>query len=240
MEIGGYVVRIMGHNNPCNENTEITQKILLLVAPSVFAATIYMILGRTILAVHGAHLSPIKPSLLTKVFVVGDIICFFVQLTGGAIMSGGGSRTSLGRTIILVGLGLQITLFGLFVFVAYVFHTRLQVQRTEASHRPEIKWQIMLTILYVVSGIIMFRNIFRVVETSGGKSGYLLKNEWPLYVFDAIPMVSVVAIILYWYPTLIRPTNYSRDSIEVQPVLGHRQRTGYKRSPSPEDSNNQV
>lgn len=230
----------MGHNSPCNENTEITQKILLLVAPSVFAATIYMILGRTILAVHGAHLSPIRPSLLTKVFVAGDVVCFFVQLTGGAIMSGGGSRTNLGRYIILTGLSLQITLFGLFVFVAYLFHTRIRTQRTEASHRPEIKWEVMLTILYVVSGIIMIRNLFRVVETSGGRSGYLLQHEWPLYVFDSIPMVAVVAILLYWFPTLIRPTKYSRDSVEVQPVLGHRQRSGYKRSPSPDDNSDHV
>jgi hypothetical protein len=241
VEVGGYATRIMGHNSPCNSNTEIVQKILLLVAPSVFAATIYMILGRTIIALQAAHLSPLRPSLLTKIFVTGDLVCFFVQLSGGAIMSGANpTSVRTGRYVILTGLGLQIFLFGLFIFVASIFHIRIRKQRTEASNRPDIQWEVMIMVLYVVSAVIMVRNLFRVVETAGGRDGYLLSHEWPLYVFDSVLMVSVMVILLYYFPTLIRPRRaFGMDSIEVQPVLSHKHRNPYLRfsSPAHNDSN---
>lgn len=31
------------------------------------------------------------------------------------------------------------------------------------------------------------------------EKGYLLANEWPIYAFDAVPMVIVLAICSYWY-----------------------------------------
>ncbi|KAK5065407.1 hypothetical protein LTR84_001245 [Exophiala bonariae] len=232
----------MGHNSPCDSNTEIVQKILLLVAPSVFAATIYMILGRTIIAVQAAHLSPIRPSLLTKIFVTGDVICFCVQLGGAAIMSGANlTSVRTGRYIILAGLGLQIFLFGLFVFVATIFHMRIRKERTDASNRPEIQWEVMIMVLYVVSGVIMVRNLFRVVETAGGRDGYLLSHEWPLFVFDGILMVCVMVILLYYFPTFIRPRRaFGMDGIETQPVLSYKHRNPYLRFSSPAHNDNNI
>lgn len=235
MEVTGFIVRILGYNNPCNDNTEIVQKIFLLVAPSVFAATIYMILGRIILSIDAASLSPIRPSRLTIIFVTGDIACFFIQLSGAAIMSNGGSSIDTGKYIILAGLGLQMLLFSLFVFVAYVFHKRIQKNRTDASRLPGIQWESMLFVLYGVSGIIMLRNLFRVVETSGGRDGYLLTHKWPLYVFDSILMAAVMAILLYYSPVMIRPrsrSSYGMEMLESQPVLGQVRRKHHSdRSP---------
>lgn len=60
----------------------IIQSTLLLVAPALFAATIYMILGRIILLVRGEHHSIIRLKFLTKIFVVGDILSFLMQASG--------------------------------------------------------------------------------------------------------------------------------------------------------------
>lgn len=50
--------------------------IFVLVAPSVFAASIYMCLGRLILITDGEKHSLIRARWLTKIFVVGDIVSF--------------------------------------------------------------------------------------------------------------------------------------------------------------------
>ena len=60
----------------------IIQVILLLVAPALFAASIYMELGRIILLVDGEDRSLIKKKWLTKFFVAGDIFSFTVQAGG--------------------------------------------------------------------------------------------------------------------------------------------------------------
>ena len=60
----------------------IVQAVLLLVAPALFAATIYMELGRIIILVDGEHHSIIKKRWLTKIFVCGDILSFLMQSGG--------------------------------------------------------------------------------------------------------------------------------------------------------------
>lgn len=56
--------------------------ILVLVAPSVFAASIYMVLGRIILLIDGEKYSLIRRRWLTKFFVIGDVMSFLLQGAG--------------------------------------------------------------------------------------------------------------------------------------------------------------
>ena len=60
----------------------IGQSLLLLLAPALFAASIYMILGRLIVALNAGSNSIIRPSWLTKIFVVGDVLSFLMQCGG--------------------------------------------------------------------------------------------------------------------------------------------------------------
>lgn len=64
----------------------IIQSMFVLLAPALFAASIYMMLGRIILLADGETHSIIKQRWLTKVFVVGDIFCFTLQ-SGGKLSS---------------------------------------------------------------------------------------------------------------------------------------------------------
>lgn len=89
------------------------QSILLLVAPALFAASIYMLLARIVAMVDGDRLLFIRRTWLTKIFVCGDVLSFLMQASGGGLMSSGGSSVNLGKTIIVVGLILQIIFFGL-------------------------------------------------------------------------------------------------------------------------------
>lgn len=67
-------------------NPYIGQSLMLLLAPALFAASVYMILGRIIRMLNADSLSLIRPSWLTKIFVTGDVLSFFIQ-SGGTRMA---------------------------------------------------------------------------------------------------------------------------------------------------------
>ena len=58
------------------------QIMFILVAPALFAATIYMELGRIIMLCDGAHHSLVPLRWLTKIFVAGDVLSFVLQALG--------------------------------------------------------------------------------------------------------------------------------------------------------------
>ena len=60
----------------------VMQSTLLLVAPALFAASIYMELGRIIHLVKGQKHALIRVSWMTKIFVTGDILSFLMQASG--------------------------------------------------------------------------------------------------------------------------------------------------------------
>lgn len=72
------------------------QSILLLVAPALFAASIYMELGRIVLLVDGESRCFMRRKWMTKIFVAGDVLSFFLQ--------GGGMLAVFFSTPILLGI----------------------------------------------------------------------------------------------------------------------------------------
>ena len=84
MEVIGYIGRILSSRQTPNWTLGpfIIQSTFLLIAPAMFTASIYMVLGRIIVAVDGEKYSLIKKRWLTKIFVMTDIISFLV-LSGG-------------------------------------------------------------------------------------------------------------------------------------------------------------
>jgi hypothetical protein len=84
MECLGYIGRIWCARQSPNWTLGpyIFQSIFLLVAPALFAASIYMILRRIIVAVDGEKYSMIKERWLTKIFVASDILSFLILSSG--------------------------------------------------------------------------------------------------------------------------------------------------------------
>jgi hypothetical protein len=60
----------------------ILQSFFLLVAPALFAASIYMILGRIIQLTGGDKHSWIPHRWMTRFFVLGDMFAFMLQGSG--------------------------------------------------------------------------------------------------------------------------------------------------------------
>jgi hypothetical protein len=194
------------------------QSLLLLIAPALFAASIYIVLGRVILLVDGEQYSLIRQKWLTKIFVTGDVISFLVQAGGGGIQ---------GEKIIVVGLFLQLAFFGFFIVVAGLFHYRfvkanprskmqsplsddtVQHLAVEAHQLP---WKRHLLALYIASALIMVRSIFRVIEYVQGNNGYLLRHEVFLYIFDALLMFLVMCLFNWVHPAEVTDLHQKRLS----------------------------
>ncbi len=81
-EFVGYVGRVLSHYNQWILSRYILQAATLLVAPALFAASIYMMLGKIIVLVKGQKYSLLRMFWLTKLFVMGDILSFVTQGSG--------------------------------------------------------------------------------------------------------------------------------------------------------------
>ena len=133
---------------------------------------------------------------------MGDVLAFLTQMLGGGLQAVGTlAFLHTGEKIILAGLLIQIVFFGCFIATSMVFHRRCRKSATAASVSKELPWERMMCMLYAVSLLIIVRSIFRVIEYIQGNAGYLLRTEWPLYVFDAILMVITMVTFLVWYPS---------------------------------------
>ncbi|KAK7186558.1 RTA1 like protein [Paraphaeosphaeria sporulosa] len=192
------------------------QIILILLAPILFAAGIYMFLGRLIRSSGCPNLSPIRTTWITKIFLCGDIFCFLVQLAGASrlIKPKTQKDVKLGENIILGGLVLQIIIFLFFVVIAAIFHRRYRRDK-QASESNGLLQQQLYT-LYVCSGLVLVRSIFRLLEYKTGQNGYLMSHEWPAYTFDVALMAAVMAITLNWYRGSLEPDNGGAYSQELR------------------------
>jgi hypothetical protein len=151
-------------------------------------------------------------------------------IAGGGIQAAGTlSALHTGEKLIIAGLFTQLFFFA----VHYRFVTDRPLRRRAASNHQLITsespsvaarnlaglpWQRHLYNLYVTSGLIMVRSIFRVVEYLQGNAGYLLSHEVFLYVFDAVLMLAVMGLFNWVHPSEITEACDKRqgDSVDLE------------------------
>ncbi|KAF9872460.1 rta1 domain protein [Colletotrichum karsti] len=205
LQVIGYAARAKSGSESPNWSLGpyIIQSILLLVAPALYAATVYMELGRIITIVDGEGHVLISKKWLTKLFVAGDVLSFLLQGGGGGYQASGTlAALKTGANIIIVGLFVQLICFGLFIVVAVCFHRSINKTPTGRSS-GSIPWQKHMNVLYLGSMLIMVRSVFRAVEYIQGFNGYLLSHEAYLYVFDAVLMFLVMVLFNWIHPAEI-------------------------------------
>lgn len=181
----------------------IMQAVLLLVAAALFAATIYMILGRVIAMLNSAHQSLVPVKWLTKIFVLGDVISFFMQGIGASVRAADQSKADISERIIIAGLFVQIAFFGVFMVVTALFQWKIwktpcpEAQALRFTPSKWFNWQMLLYTLFACSLLILVRCIIRAVEYIEGYDGYLISNEVFLYTLDLLLMF-INMVLLCW------------------------------------------
>lgn len=79
-------------------------------------------------------------------------------------------------------------------------------------------------VLYVASGLIMIRSVFRVIEYLQGNNGYLLRHEFFLYIFDALLMLVVMCLFNWVHPAQVTDLYRKRISERDLHVMETRDR----------------
>ncbi|PTD08479.1 Protein RTA1 [Fusarium culmorum] len=205
VELVGYAARCKSANETPDWTLGpyIIQSIFLLVAPALFAATVYMELGRIVEMIDGEGRVMISKKWMTKIFVTGDILSFFLQGGGGGYQSSGTLEAlDAGAKVIIVGLFVQLIFFGVFIIIAISFH-RAILQNPTGRSTSGLPWKKHMMVLYIGSLFIMVRSLFRAVEYIQGNSGFLLKHEIYLYIFDALLMFLVMVLFNWFHPSEI-------------------------------------
>lgn len=218
VEVIGYVGRTVAYNATDELLPYIIQSIFTLLPPVLFAATIYMILGRVIRAAHGEDCSLVRVSRLTKTFVWGDVISFIVQSNGASLMAIS-NLASMGQWIVIGGLAMQILMFGFFGVTAVAFQYRYERRSSKSPLYAGTGWRESLYMLYGVSVLIMIRSIFRLFEFVLGTDGYPMTHEWTLYTFDSVLMAGVMALLLVYYPDMLQMPS-GMEAVDSQEALG--------------------
>jgi hypothetical protein len=120
------------------------------------------------------------------------------------------STQRLGLHIYMGGVGLQI--FTICVFLTLCIRFQLKVYRQEASglssgqgihmtsFNSPINARRLLYLLYFVLALIVFRNIYRLIEFSSGIYSPITEHEWFAYVFDAVPMLLALVAFNVLHP----------------------------------------
>ncbi|PYI11235.1 putative RTA1 domain protein [Aspergillus sclerotiicarbonarius CBS 121057] len=201
-EIIGYIGRAAAHSNTTAMGPYIVSNMFILLGPTLFAASIYMTLGRIIRSVKGEHLSVIRISRLTKTFVWGDVLSFVVQGNSSGLSVLG--YPLYAKLCVIVGLVIQLISFAIFWLTAVVFGKRIARSPTTESCNRDLPWQQSLHMLYAVSSLVLVRSIFRIIEYVMGNDGYPLQHEWTMYIFDSVPMAIVMLIFYIWYPNRLQ------------------------------------
>ncbi|GIJ81638.1 hypothetical protein Asppvi_000137 [Aspergillus pseudoviridinutans] len=211
-QIIGYICRILAHNHKESVPIYSVQTILILLAPPLYAASIYMVLGRLITYLRAERLSLVSVRWMTKIFVTGDVIAFIMQAAGGGIMASGTiSSYNLGEHITVGGLCVQLVFFSFFIITCAVFHSRIREFPTHEvtalaarlSEKTSRTWETVLIGLYAASVLILVRSIFRLIEYAQGNNGYLISHEAFMYIFDSALMFLAMVAMNFCHPSMI-------------------------------------
>ncbi|KAK6844018.1 Rtm1p [Apiospora arundinis] len=200
-EVIGYSGRVWSHFELNSVMGYTLQQLFILLAPALFAASIYMILGRLIRTLGAEEHSIIPLRFLTKIFVLGDVISFIAQGGGGGVQAAGTLELfHLGEKLMLVGLFIQIVFFGFFMVTTVVFHYRINTRPTKAAREEVIPWR-------------------RVMEYIQGNNGYIIRREYLLYIFETSLMFSVMFVLLVEYIGELNPGNVASLLEDVEETV---------------------
>lgn len=213
VEAVGYIFRCISSKNKESVAAYSIQSILLLIAPTLYAASIYMLFGRMAHLLFAEKIMIMPARWNTTIFVLGDIGSLFLQAAGGGLMATDGNRKS-GSNLVTAGLFIQIAFFGLFIINEFFFLFKVYKVPSDVPRKSKT-WKLLNINLLVNSFLILVRSVVRAIEFIQGFNGFIISHEWFLYVFDALPMF----VLPVFFAATFHITNIymiQEDSVNIQ------------------------
>ncbi|KAF3135434.1 hypothetical protein TWF703_005978 [Orbilia oligospora] len=216
MEIIGLLTRSLSILQPQNFSAFVASIILLTLAPSVQAASLYMLGGRVIrqstpLDKQDVATLWFQPQYLTVTFIAQNILAIAIQLFGiGYFISAITAEVredvdpipELQRTMHVLVFGFSFQILTLIFFL--ILTTRFQIKSFDWL--PQLKGRglsekmvrTIFYVLYLSTVLLMIRTLYRlnqfVAETTLSSS-FLVTQEWPFWLFE----IFVVSLIYASY-----------------------------------------
>ncbi|KAI0517646.1 RTA1-domain-containing protein [Xylaria bambusicola] len=215
-EVFGYYGRALSHDQPDVVGPWILQNLLLLTAPPLISATIYMTLGRLATAVDSRRCLPVTPRLLTPLYVLLDVGVVGTQLAGSVLpASGEPSAIELSKKLVLSGLLAQAVALTIFILIAWFVEHRIKQISSPTivlNDNTLAHWGNHFRAIQGVTLLIIVRSIVRTVEYVQGPDGFVISHEAFIYIFDAVLMWLVMAIYTVLHPgRLVRDTRRQKN-----------------------------
>ncbi|KAL5334126.1 RTA1 like protein-domain-containing protein [Aspergillus crustosus] len=207
----------------------IPQSMIIFLGPLWLNAFVYMVMGRMVhMLLRRDRIYNISARRLTLVFVILDVVAFFVQASASGPMSADDKETAdMGVYIMMAGVALQQAFITFFIILAIRFHYKLLlgtrdthrysltetlVPSTETETDPtttvnpvihSVPWRRLLYALYLTLVLITIRNIFRLIEFSDGVHGYIAVHEAFFYSLDALPIFAGLVVMAAVHPSVV-------------------------------------
>ncbi|KAI1765281.1 RTA1-domain-containing protein [Hypoxylon sp. FL1150] len=172
-KIFGYYGRARSHSSPDTVGPWILQNLLLLTAPPLMSATIYMTLPRLTVAVDIRRKSRWMSRFLAPLYVV-------ISTSG------------------LFGCGLTV-----FIILAGSTQRRVAKdppQPITLLDGSTVNWKNHFRAIQLVTLLVIVRSIVRTIEYLQGEEGVIISHEVFIYLFDAVPMFLIMAVYLVLHP----------------------------------------
>lgn len=138
-------------------------------------------------------------------FVGLDVIIGIITGNGASksVNTSNPGELKVGADLIRASIMLQLISFVCFISLLIVFHRRCL--RAQIMNQ---KLRTILCLLYASSGMILSRNIYRVVEVWEGYDGYLANHEAFFYVFDGALMLINSVMLNVFHPMAYLPRSW--------------------------------
>ncbi|ODA83280.1 hypothetical protein RJ55_01792 [Drechmeria coniospora] len=221
LEVLGYAGRVIGSQNPWDENGFLMQICCLTIGPAFMAAAVYLCLRRIVIA-FGPENSRIPPEYYTRIFIPCDVISLILQAAGGAIASiafHGSRSAATGTNIMIAGLAFQV--FTLLCFILVSLDFAFRAHRRSRTHplpqdpalvrmRAALPFRLFLVALALATFCILWRSAFRVAELSQGWSGPVMAKQNLFIAFEGV-LILVAAVSL----NVFHPAFCARELFDV-------------------------
>ncbi|BCS23711.1 RTA1 domain-containing protein [Aspergillus puulaauensis] len=213
----GFALRTKAAHQITGIGDFIPQSIIIFLGPLWLNGFVYMVLGRMVhMLLERDRVYNISARRLTLIFVILDIVAFFVQASSSGPMSSDDADTAqTGVYIMMAGVAIQQTFITSFIVLAIRFHYKLIIgtgtRHTQAiDERTAVKpaiytvpWRRLLYALYLTLILITIRNIFRLIEFSDGVEGYIAVHEAFFYSLDAMPIFCGLIVLAVVHPSCV-------------------------------------
>ncbi|KAI9503873.1 hypothetical protein GGI25_005652 [Coemansia spiralis] len=194
-EFLGYVFRTV-----CVYNTTfamyVVMTLFLLLPPNALALANYKTVGEIIK--HNPNVATqrfwLRPRFVNWFYFSSDLFSILMQGAGGGMMTKMSSRDA-GKTIVLIGLTVQLFFFACFLVTAVFVWRRPYEVYAGNSSTPQAAKNRVLGVVSATTVILYMRSIYRIAEFADGYGGKIYRAEWAFYVFDTI--LVFLAFVVY-------------------------------------------